>query len=334
MGVIKRDGYDEALFEDLVAINDGGVDATESAVIRRLAGNWHRRASVKRDELRLEDLYELDRPDYPESILPFRDHPTWLALDPAQRSDVLTWAIIAFNRKTIVTEEAIANPAFGLVISGEFPALSGDELETCLTQAMVDEQYHTLMHMNASAVTRKLRGRPYPDNALPLPRHSRRHQELWEGSVERWQRSLTTLAFATIAEIGIGPYLDTIADDPDIQPVHSATARLHARDEYCHSAIAAELAKKVYPSLDPAQQRFFTRSAFEALTAYTTADYGTWERIMDLAGVAEGRSMLEDCKSPGRSRLFSDFGGIHSLFSEMGVLEEIDFDWSVVQIHR
>jgi len=43
------------------------TDVAESAIITRLAGNWRRRATVKRDEPDLDELFELARPDYPEA---------------------------------------------------------------------------------------------------------------------------------------------------------------------------------------------------------------------------------------------------------------------------
>ncbi|WP_409360257.1 diiron oxygenase [Actinomadura formosensis] len=173
-------------------------------------------------------------------MLPFGDHPAYQDLDQAKKHELLSWTIIAFNRNTVVAELTVANPAFELVISGEYPGLAGRALEACLLQAMVDEQYHTLMHINASAVTRRKRDRAIPDSALPLPHHSVRHQEMCAQAMERWQASLTTLAFSTDSEIGIGAYLDLLADNPNVQPIDQATAALHNRDEYCHASIAAD----------------------------------------------------------------------------------------------
>jgi hypothetical protein len=40
-------------------------------------------------------LIELDRPDYPEGILPFHDHAIYQELDPQKKSELLSWAWIA-----------------------------------------------------------------------------------------------------------------------------------------------------------------------------------------------------------------------------------------------
>lgn len=43
------------------------ADEAENAVISRLAGNWHRRSTVKRDEPDLDELFDAGRADYPEA---------------------------------------------------------------------------------------------------------------------------------------------------------------------------------------------------------------------------------------------------------------------------
>jgi hypothetical protein len=304
-------------------------DVVENAVIRRLVGNWHRRATVKRDEPDLDDLFELDRPDYPEQILPFRDHPTYLALSPEQRSELLSWAWIAYNRHTVMAEQKVANPAFALVMEGEYPALQGEALNLSLAQAMVDEQYHTLMHLNASAVTRRRRGLTLPDTALPFSHTALEHQRLRDRAGQRWERSLTTLAFATVSEISINAYLDLLADDPGIQPINSSTAKLHNRDEYCHASISAVLAEMVHDKLDAEQRRFFLDMLMQGLEAFVATDYTTWYRIVDLVGIEGGREMLADCQAEsGRKRLVRDYTGLHTLVERMNVADRVEFDWS------
>lgn len=162
------------------------LDPVENAVITRLAGNWARRATVKRDEPDLDALFDLARPDYPESIVPFRDHDDWRALPDETRSRLLSWAWIAYNRHTVLAEQRVANPAFALVMEGEFPGLGGEQMNIALAQAMVDEQYHTLMHINASAVTRRKRRAGMPDAALPCSHTATAHQLLRDGATERW----------------------------------------------------------------------------------------------------------------------------------------------------
>lgn len=304
------------------------TDRVENAVIRRLAGNWHRRATVKRAEPRLEDLFERDRPDYPERIVPFAGHPVWDGLPDETRARLLSWAWLAYNRHTVLAEQRIANPAFALIIEGEFPSLGGPALEIALAQAMVDEQYHTLMHLNASIVTRRQRGMALPDAILPQPHVTYAHERLRDSMPLRWQRKLTTLAFCTVSELSISAYLHLLSDDPDIQVINSTTVKLHNRDEVCHSSIAGELAKIVYEFLTPEQRRFFVDTMITGLAAFVANDYTTWQRILELEGVPNAARMIDEVREDGGAvNLVRDFGGLRALLTEMDLLEAVEFDW-------
>jgi alpha-N-dichloroacetyl-p-aminophenylserinol N-oxygenase len=310
-------------------------DTAESAIITRLAGNWRRRATVKRDEPDLDALFDADRPDYPERIIPFRDHPTWQALPDELRSRLLSWAWIAYNRHTVLAEQRVANPAFALVMEGEFPGLGGQDMEIALAQAMVDEQYHSLMHITASALTRRKRGYAFPDSVLPESHTARTHQRLRAQCPERWQRSLTTLAFATVSEISINAYLDLLADDPDIQVVNSTTARLHNRDEYCHASISDEMARLIYDVLDAEKRRFFLDMLVAGLEAFVATDYASWTAILQTEEVPGADRMVADVQADkSSSRLVRDYTGLHSLMSEMDVLGEVDFDWGLAEMKK
>jgi len=304
------------------------TDPVENAVITRLAGNWHRRATVKRKEPELEDLFELDRPDYPEHLVPFVGHPTWEALDPELCDRMLSWAWLAYNKHTVLAEQRVVNPAFAYVIEGEFPSLGGPALETSLAQAMVDEQYHTLMHLNASTITRRKRMIDTPDTVLPAPHVVQKLAEMREACAHSWERKLTTLAFATVSETSISAYLHLLSNDKDIQVINSTTVQLHNRDEICHSSITAELAKTVYDFLDKNQQRFFVDTMMTGLEAFVANDYGTWRQILALHGVAGADRMIAEVQhDAARKNLVRDFSGLRSLLGDMDLLGEVDWDW-------
>jgi hypothetical protein len=305
------------------------TDQVESAVIKRLAGNWQRRATVKRTEPRLEDLFDPARPDYPERIVPFAGHPVWEGLSAAVRGRVLSWAWLAYNRHTVLAEQRVANPAFALVVEGEFPALGGPAMEIALAQAMVDEQYHTLMHLNASTVTRQQRRMEQPDSLLPQPHITWKHQQLVDSVPERWQKKLTTLAFATVSELSISAYLQLLSDDPEIQVINSTTVKLHNRDEICHSSITGELATVIYDFLTPDQRRFFLDTMITGLQAFVANDYTTWQRILELEGIQHASRMIAEVQDdPTRENLVRDFSGLRSLLSDLDLLDQVTFEWS------
>ncbi|MCB5166107.1 diiron oxygenase [Streptomyces bambusae] len=304
------------------------TDPVENAVISRLAGNWHRRATVKRKEPQLEDLFEADRPDYPEHLVPFAGHPVWEGLDRDLRDRMLSWAWLAYNKHTVLAEQRVVNPAFAYVIEGEFPSLGGPALEASLAQAMVDEQYHTLMHLNTSIITRQKRRIEVPDTVLPAPHLVQRLAELREECAEPWQQKLTTLAFATVSETSISAYLNLLSHDEDIQTINSTTVQLHNRDEICHSSITGELAKTVYDFLSRDQQRFFVDTMMTGLETFVANDYGTWRQILTMHGVPGADRMIDEVRhDAGRTNLVRDFGGLRSLLSDMDLLGEVDWDW-------
>jgi alpha-N-dichloroacetyl-p-aminophenylserinol N-oxygenase len=314
----------------MLAEHDPG-DLVENAVIARLAGNWHRRAAVKRSEPDLDELFERDRPDYPESLLPFRDHPSYRELDQVTKAKLQAWGWVAFNKNIVDIEQRVVNPGFQLLAEDAFDTGLSESMTIAVTQAMVDEQYHTLMHLNASAVTRRRRGWRMPASALPIGCKARRYQHRVAAAGDFEQRALSALAFTTVAEISINAYLDLVADNDEIQPINRVTATLHNRDEYCHSSIAYEITRAAYTRLNAAQREFFLGALAEGLEAFAANDYTTWRRIVELVGVPNGGQMLRDvADDPSRKRLLQDFGALHRLCGEMEVIDDLPFDWSTV----
>jgi len=177
-------------------------------------------------------------------------------------------------------------------------------------------------------VTRERREIAVPDTVLPQPHITLVHSRLRDAAPERWQKKLTTLAFCTVSELSISAYLHLLSDDPDIQVINSTTVKLHNRDEICHSSISGELAKIVYDYLAPNQRRFFVDTMITALRAFVANDYTTWQRILDLEGVPGGARMINEVRADGgRLNLVRDFGGLHTLLTEMDLVNEVEFDW-------
>lgn len=91
------------------------ADPVETAVIRGLVRSWSRRATVRRTEPELDgptmdDLYDDDCVDYPETLLPFAGHPGWNGLDEDRRSRVRAWGWIAYNKNVVDIEQDVVTP--------------------------------------------------------------------------------------------------------------------------------------------------------------------------------------------------------------------------------
>ncbi|MFE3826788.1 diiron oxygenase [Streptomyces sp. NPDC059092] len=306
-------------------------DAVENAILSRLAGNWDRRATVRRREDTLDDVFEQDKPDFPVALLPFRNHPTFLGLDDKVKARILAWGWVAFNKNVMDIEQFVVNPGFSLITNGAFDTGLGDSMAIAVTQAMVDEQYHTLMHLNASAVTRRQRGWKMPESALPFGRKTRRHAHQLAAAETPEHQALVSLAFTTVAEISINAHLDLIAEDQEIQPINRLTAVLHNRDEYCHASIASTVAQETWKRFTGGQRDYFLTALADGMEAFAAHDFTTWARILEVLGVEGGGQMLHDIENAsGGGRLLQDFSGLRQLCQELDVLDSLPFDWSTV----
>ncbi|OZF09280.1 N-oxidase [Rhodococcus sp. 15-1154-1] len=304
-------------------------DPVESAIVSRLAGNWANRATVKKPEPDLDDLFDHAKHDFPEALIPFAEHDVYLSLPDEKRKRIRAWGWIAFNKNVMDVEQHVVNPGFSLLAQDVFDTGMGDVLAIAVTQAMVDEQYHTLMHLNASALTRRQREWAMPERQLPFSATVRAQRAAQLGAANSGAAALSALAYTTVAEISITSYLDLIEDDDIIQPVNRATVKLHNRDEYCHASIADEMAKIVFGTLDDGDRRVFLDGLAQGMRAFSGTDFSTWEAILRAEKVDGFETMLRDIVDDGsRDHLVQDYSGIRSLCRELDVEDEIGIEWS------
>ncbi|MDJ0392776.1 diiron oxygenase [Rhodococcus sp. G-MC3] len=305
------------------------TDEVESAIVSRLAGNWANRATVKKPEPDLDDLFDHVKHDYPEALIPFAEHETYRALPESTRARIRAWGWISFNKNVMDVEQHVVNPGFSLLAQDAFDTGMGDTLAIAVTQAMVDEQYHTLMHLNASALTRRQRGWAMPDRALPFSAVVRKQRATQLEASNPSDAALSALAYTTVAEISITSYLDLIEDNDMIQPVNRATVKLHNRDEYCHASIADEMAAIVFGSLDASDRRLFLDGLADGMEAFSGTDFSTWSTILRAENVPDFERMLSDVIADGsRKHMVQDYSGIRSLCRKLDVEDEIGIAWS------
>lgn len=304
------------------------ADPVESAIISALAGSWARRATVKRSEPDLDELFDGEKDDYPVPLIPFHDDDRFRRLDEPTRSRILAWAWIAYNKNVMDVEQYVVNPGFRLLSQDAFGTGLGDTLTIATLQAMVDEQYHTLMHLNASALTRRRRGWDLPERRLPYgPTVRGQYAAVAKADTPR-ESALVSLAFTTVAETSISSYLGLMTDDENIQPVNRATVVLHRRDEYCHSSIAGELLKIVYERLDADDRRILLSGLAAGLRAFEANDYTTWTTVMEAEGVRDGEALVADAAhDTSRRKLVQDCSAIRRLCEDLDVADEVPYEW-------
>lgn len=304
-------------------------DTVESAVVRGLARSWRHRALVKKAEPDLDDLFDLTKCDYPDALLPFADHDTFRRLDETSKNRLRSWAWVAFNKNVMDVEEYVVNPGFDLIAHDGLDTGIGDTMALAVHQAMVDEQYHTLMHLNASSVMRRRRGWSMPNTALPDVRIVRRRREYAASEPDPRRRAIGTFAYMTVAEVSISAYLDLISENEEVQPVNRATVALHNRDERAHATIADDIAGVVYDRLSESERDLFLAGLVDAMTTFADNDFAAWERIVNLEELPGGLAMIDDvAHESGKRRLVQDFTGIEKLCRHLGATNRVQFDWT------
>src|SRR5262245_38652552 len=71
------------------------------ALLQRFAHSWGRRARVKQPELEGETLFDDSKADFIPDLLPFREHPAFLAASDDMQQQILSCGWLAYNEKTV-----------------------------------------------------------------------------------------------------------------------------------------------------------------------------------------------------------------------------------------
>lgn len=299
-----------------------------TALIAQLNKAWPRRATVcDMAKFQVEGEFDASRPDYPVALVPFFAHDGIQRLDDPLKQQILSWGWIGYNRRTVAAEDHVVNPALNYLASEILP---GDDwiFTESIRQTLIDEHYHTLMHLNAIQRTRRLR-QIETDMDLPMSITYRELDKLRQQVVEPWQKQLAAVAFATVAEISVNAFLDILADDTTIQPQNSSVAKLHNRDEYAHSKTLCEISKVVFHRLTAPQKAFFIATLPVALRAFVAQDFSMWEAILRQLNVPNAARIIHDCQQPGKdSALTRDYSGLQRLADELGIIDQLDFEFS------
>jgi 4-aminobenzoate N-oxygenase len=302
--------------------------------LRRLVAAWPRRATIRTDMAKVTgpEAYDPELADYPQSLLPFAEHPDFLGAPPEQRQRVNTLAWLAYNARVIAAEEHVANPTFEKLAHGVFPGLDRFEVKEAVQQSHIDEVWHTYMHMLAMERTRNVRCLEAEPTGYGHPVTNRTLYGLEAAAEEKWQRDLLYLLWTGVGEISINTFLDLVAADRTIQPMHALVTRLHSRDEAAHGPIMFEVMRDVFARMNKEQRAFLVRNLPDAIVAFAAEDYAMWLDLLTFAGVAHAAEIVADCRAlPGSDLMVTDFGPVHRLVRELEIEHLVDFDFAAYQ---
>lgn len=291
-------------------------------LLQKMSSNWERRAQVRTSKQDAETVYgfESDRPDFRQDLLPFKDREAFLQASPQVRNTILSCGWLAYNEKTIQIEAQIVTPACYEILKGNIPGASDEVSQQIASETLVDESFHVLLVNRACCITRKHRGL----ESLKLPNShlvSKMYREQ-EGCRENWQKILVGLVTAIVSEVFISDYLELLADDLTIQPFNRIVVDTHRRDEIAHSCIFKNLAKCIYPQLNPAQKQFFAQILPKPVRWFANMELTIWEAMLEQIGFAPTQEVIADCAATNEVNLMRiDYSGVTALARELGILD-------------
>ncbi|UTY57083.1 diiron oxygenase [Massilia sp. erpn] len=287
-------------------------------LLKNLVASWSKRAAVRHIDMgQIEIDGPVELPDYPFGLLPFHDHPLFLASSESQRKTVLTLAWLAYNMRVIHIEEQVTNPAIAMILKGDLPGASTVHARQALQQTQIDEQFHLFLHEIAIRKTMAMRDvvtlPVFPDSVI-----YRELIKLQDLNPAPWQHDLLTLIWAAVSEMTINAYLELLAEDKTIQPSHSYICRVHNRDEYSHNKIFVEITKVVFSGLNEEQRQFFLEKLPMALDFFAGQDFSVWHAILEQAGIASADQIIADIRAQaGSPKLISDTSAARNLIADL-----------------
>jgi alpha-N-dichloroacetyl-p-aminophenylserinol N-oxygenase len=295
-------------------------------VLASLAKSWDQRVAVRKERLDLSQYYDASIPDFPTSLVPFWTDEDFVGLSQDIKWRLLATAWIAYNEKAIYLEEAIVQPACGILFRGELPGVGSARIKQVIAQIQVDEQFHILMCLDICHVARLRHA--LLDYVFPEPALGVRLKELVRSATSTDNGRIAQLAYASVAEMSINAYLDAVAFDMTIQPLHRINTDMHRKDEAAHGIGFSEIVGSVYRRMSADQQHSFRDYIGQALHDFTTPDLAYWASILEHLQIPHRQEILRRQESSTRGMVLKrDYTTLRRLFDELGTTDDIAFNF-------
>jgi len=260
------------------------------------------------------------KPTLSPKLLPFREHPAFLAAPDGMRQQILSCGWLAYNEKTVDIESKIIAPACAHIIAGEVPGLQDSVSRQIAGQTLVDEAYHELLVLKACQMTRARRGL----GAVTLP-ESQLIVQMRQAQAQcsaPWQKVLVQLATAIVSEVFISDYLKVLSTEMTIQPFNRLTVDAHRRDELAHGSIFKGLATCLYGSLNQDERDFFIEVLPKPVHWFANIELDVWQAMLRQIGFRATDAVIRDCRRANEENLARiDYSDVIALAEELGLLE-------------
>lgn len=299
----------------------------DNSLLERLCASWVDRAAVRNPDYHdgLGERFIPELYDFPPGLLPFKNHPAYLALDEPVHRRVQSLAWLAWNRRVVDTEELVVCKALIALMSGGTDIRLTGASRSAIRYTFLDEAFHSHMHEVAIGVIVRERGLPLElVDQLRRPGYSYRSLlAATKDMSERWETDIAHLTWAVVGELSIYEFLTIVSSDESIQPGSRELLTLHERDEAAHASIVAQVLREHFHALGRAQRACFVSCLPHAMTSLSQQDWAVWRDVLELAGVEKAAAIVADTEHdadvPNQLPLLRSYRRITSLCEELDI---------------
>nr|WP_176426091.1 diiron oxygenase [Chromobacterium sp. ASV5] len=262
-----------------------------SQTMDKLSNHWRKRAVVNNGgDPSFNIPLEADKEDFLPELLPFFNTPQWRAAPAQMKRDVLSYAWVLYNHKTVYVESELITPVCEDLLKGRYPISCAFKTQEIIAQAMVDEAVHTQMSINAANAILTLRDLPSPEYHRFFMTSRRDH--LLSQHADARAKRLVALGIACASETLVTDYLDKIATADTIQPLCRQVTAAHANDELAHSSVFTIILENVIHSLSEEEKELVVRSIFESVAMFANKELDVWRSVLKQLNFPDYEAML------------------------------------------
>ncbi|MFT5421274.1 MAG: hypothetical protein ACI9D5_002029 [Candidatus Endobugula sp.] len=286
-------------------------------VLNGLTNLWNKRAKVLDGDPSVELAFDPEKDDFKESLLPFHQHAAWLSADEDMKRKVLSYGWIIYNEKTIQIESKLIAPVCDLLIDAEYPGSRNDAIQNSISQALVDEGFHTLMAVKSINIVYRERGL----KRIKLPKFQliRQLDKMLLECQDNEERKLVRLAVACASETLITDYLGALSKDDRLQPLCYVTVEAHAADEWSHASVFSYTMAEIFQHLSPEHRSLYINTLPQAVQAFGDNELDVWESVLSAIDFPSYQQIITDSRDERSQGICVDVKGIAKLLSSLGI---------------
>lgn len=256
--------------------------------------HWYKRAQVSCVKPYEDVPFKADRYDFLPELMPFNDHPLWGSVDQSSKQRVASYGWLMYNMRTVCIETKIISPLCYSIIEGKNQIAADLDFLRIITQALVDESYHTLLSLEG--IEGVVVNRDLMEISFPEQNFFKNYQTFLLKCSRACEREIAQIGMVVAAEVLISDYLALIATSETIQPLCRLVTRTHWKDELAHATIFKLIAEKIISRFTVEQKEFFIECIINSSNYFADKEFETWNMILTCVDIPSAVEIINDSK--------------------------------------